>query len=99
MSDNSFDFAFERPAFRRGKLRKGVVSSKRRHGEHRCMGACFMCSAGGGRNSLSHMRNKRNRVKSLDLDWQPNSGSAIVFDKNNGFKSVKAQARTCGRYW
>ena len=49
----AFDFAFERPSFRLGKQRGGMIGSRRRGGNHCCMGRCCMCSWDSGHKSRS----------------------------------------------
>jgi hypothetical protein len=75
-----FDFAFERPAFRRGKLRGGAIGSRRRGGNRTCMGRCGMCSLEDCYVSLDHHRKRQGNwsKKKCEIDLHVSGSHTVV---------------------
>ena len=81
-SVEAFDFAFERPSFRRGKQRGGAIGSRRRGGNHTCMGRCGMCSSSPSKSSRAHARNREENwsKKRCEMDLVV-SGTRTLFER------------------
>jgi hypothetical protein len=84
MSDDGaelFDFAFERPSFRRGKLRGGAIGSRRRGGNQTCMGRCCMCTQEPYK-SRDHIRKKEENFHKKRCEMDVNvTGSYTVVER------------------
>ena len=77
--DEDDDALFERPSFRLGKLRGGKVGSRRRQGEHRCMGWCGMCNWEAGRDSMAHYRARQYKdFHKVVCDVHPGGGREFM---------------------
>lgn len=79
-----FEFAFLKPEWRRGKLRLGGVGSRRRGGEHRCMGRCGLCCDREDKfASRSHLRKRQEGwIKTMPvLDVDPRGAFVQRFQR------------------
>ncbi len=97
MSDGGvemFDIAFERPAFRRGKLRGGAIGSRRRGGNHTCMGRCMWCSISTSKTSRVHIRNRQDNwsKKLCEMDFVV-SGRCTMVERYNSKNNVVVTTR------